>query len=169
MFEPDRYIDKRLCFMTGALLAEDVSLAQAVARYREDGFFSRENHAKFTDIVHRIVREQPNLNVWKEEEVGKAFGCERYEDQRLILELAYYEAGRIMSEDSERVTLEDLQKWADCTMKHGFFLGYEMGKGNLGRFVNLAGRPSEGDAFGKPLLSLEKRGTHDFLHGRAFR
>lgn len=144
MFEPDRYIDKRLCFMTGVLLAEDVSLALAVARHREDGFFSRENHAKFMEIVHRIVREQPNLNVWKEEEVGKAFGCERYEDQRLILELAYYEAGRIMSEDSERVTLEDLRKWADCTMKHGFFLGYEMGKETLaGLLTSLEGRRKE--------------------------
>lgn len=117
--------------MTGILLAEDVSLARAIAGYREGGYFSQENIERFTEIVHRIVREQPNLNVWKEEEIGKIFGYRKYEDQRLILELAYYEAGRIMSESSEGVTLEELQKWEDCTMKHGFFLSYKIGKNTL--------------------------------------
>lgn len=121
--------------MTESNLIAEVSLAEAIEKYKTNNYFSKGNQAKFLAIVNRIVNEQPDLNVWNEEEIGFAFGCNKYEEQRLILDLAYYEAGRILSKDSCQATLENFQKWEDCTMMHGFFLGYEISKDILAHLL----------------------------------
>ncbi len=130
------YIDKIFCSRTESNLDSELSLVKAIELHKEGHFLKENNREPFWNMVDRIAKEQPNLNCWKEEEIGKTFGFKRYEQQNLILNLAYYEAGRILSAHSDNVTLEDFEKWEDCTMEHGFFLGYEVGKEKLSALVD---------------------------------
>ncbi len=138
------YIDKMFCSRTESNLDSELSLVKAIELHRQGRFLKESNLDPFRKIVDRIVDEQPNLNCWKSEEIGEIFGFKRYEQQNLILNLAYYEAGRRMSTHSDEATLEDFEKWEDCTMEHGFFLGYEVSKEKLSALVDsLQGKQEE--------------------------
>lgn len=88
--------------------------------------------------VRKVIEEKPNMNDFREEQIGEIFQIENYDQERLLLELIYYIAGRQMAKDISKVTLQDLDEWGDCVMQHGFYIGFNLNQKEIDRLINEA-------------------------------
>lgn len=88
--------------------------------------------------VRKVIEEKPNMNDFREEQIGEIFQVENYVQERLLLELIYYIAGRQVAKDASKVTLQDLDEWGDCVMQHGFYIGFNLNQKEIDRLINEA-------------------------------
>lgn len=86
--------------------------------------------------VRKVIEEKPNMNDFREEQIGEILQIENYDQERLLLELIYYIAGRQMAKDISKVTLQDLDEWGDCVMQHGFYIGFNLNEKEIDRLIN---------------------------------
>lgn len=100
------------------------------------GVFSTELIQKIDGEVQYVIANLPNINDYDEEEIGNRLNVMMYEEQRLLLELVYYIVGERLSNQSSTVTLEQLDAWSDCIMRHGFYIGYTLKDNDISRLLN---------------------------------
>ena len=108
----------------------------------QDGIW-KEYESAIAEMSQGIVQgtlTRYNLN---DEYVTNHYGVTDFVDAELLCELAFYKAGRIMSEREGNPTLERLEEFEE-NMDGGFFLEYEPEKEHLASLVaSLAGKAME--------------------------
>ena len=100
-------------------------LADYMCRYESGELFSKEQCAIFDKLVERIIEERPDMNELPDEEIGRLFGTQKYDEQTALKDLAYYQVGKILSGNEEYHTLDYLD-FVDENMEHGFYLGFSL-------------------------------------------
>lgn len=91
---------------------------------------------KLESLIDGIYNTEPNINTITEELIGQTLQIDDYDLQRLYLELVYYIVGKRHAEDSQNVTIHKLDKWGDCVMQHGFYLGFDLTRNDVERLIN---------------------------------
>ncbi len=115
-------------------LANELDLIDFVRQY-SCGNLERIDSKLLNEQVKYIYETEPNVNDYREENVGEIFSVHDYKEQSLLLELIYFLVGKKHIDDAEPVTLEKLDKWGDCVMQHGFYLGYELKAQDISRLL----------------------------------
>lgn len=128
--EIDNYRRELLHCRTDSNLQFGLLLADYICRYESGELFSEEKRATFDDLVERIIKERPDTNELPDEEIGRLFGTQKYDEQTALKDLAFYQVGKILSDNEECHTLDYLD-FADENMEHGFYLGFALSPGVL--------------------------------------
>lgn len=90
---------------------------------------------KLNEEAEKIYTEEPNVNSYDEEHIGELFSIDNYGKQRLVLELIYYIVGTRHAQESEKVTIQQLDKWGDAVMRHGFYIGFNLRREDISRLI----------------------------------
>lgn len=119
----DEYRKEMLHCRTDSNLRFGLLLAEYILHYENEELFSESQLAVFNSIVDSIIKERANLNELPNEKIGSLFGTAKYEEQIALKDLAYYQAGKMLSENDGCHTLDYLD-FVDENMEHGFYLGF---------------------------------------------
>lgn len=119
----DTYRKEMLHCRTDSNLRFGLLMADYISRYEKGKLFSEPQMTVFNGLVERIIKERPDLNELPDEEIGRLFGTVKYEEQTALKDLAYYQVGKMLSENSDCHTLPYLD-FADENMEHGFYYGF---------------------------------------------
>ena len=123
--EIDKCIREMLHCKTDSNLQFGLLLADYICRYENGEMFSDEKRGIFDNLVGRIIEERPDMNELPDEEIGRLFGTQKFDEQTALKDLVYYQVGKILSDNEECHTLDYLD-FADENMEHGFYLGFTL-------------------------------------------
>lgn len=129
-----RNIKILFCSRSETNLASELNLLDYLQRYN-NGLLNNVDTKLLEDQVNYVYENEPNVNTYREEQIGEIFNIQNYSDQSILLELIYFLVGKKHNEDIEPITFEKLDKWGDCVMQHGFYLGYELKKDDICRLL----------------------------------
>ena len=115
-------------------LANELDLIDFVQQ-NGSGYLEQSDSKLLAEQVKYIYETEPNINTYREEQIGEIFHVDNWKKQHLILELIYFLVGKKHIADVETITLEKLDKWGDCVMQHGFYLGYQLSNEDIDRLL----------------------------------
>lgn len=128
--EIDNYRRELLHCWTDSNLEFGLLLADYICRYEREELFSEEKRATFDNLVERIIKERPDMNELPDEEIGRLFGTQKFDEQTALKDLVYYQVGKTLSDNEECHTLDYLD-FVDENMEHGFYLGFSLSQEEL--------------------------------------
>ncbi len=128
--EIDNYRREMLHCRTDCNLQFGLLLADYISRYESGEMFSDEQRGIFDNLVGRIIKERPDMNELPDEEIGRLFGTQKFDEQTALKDLAYYQVGKKLSDNEVCHTLDYLD-FVDENMEHGFYLGFALSPGVL--------------------------------------
>lgn len=124
-------------FMSETNLRLELQDIHAIEQYQQDGVpLKEELREGFEQYVSLIVEKLPSPNDLDNETIEKAFGLPCYEEQRKMLALLYFEAGKRMAAKAAEFTLYTLGKIYDHTHR-AFFYGFELSETCVDKFIGL--------------------------------
>lgn len=132
MYNKEQYI--LYSTLSESNLASELQLCKFIKKY-EDGKMSQQKITLINNEVDNIFNNEPNINQINETYIGKIFKTRSFNLKPLFLELIYNLVGKRWSEQSNKVTLEKLDKWEDGIMRHGFYKGFNLTKSDIEQLI----------------------------------
>lgn len=136
--EKDRYIINAARTQTESLLYSSVEFMDILTAYESGELFNNEiTRENFDEMVTDVITRCPNINEINANYINKFCNNKPKDDiiTDALINLVYYRVGEILSKESENVTFEELTKWEDACMGHGFYLSYTLSEDKLGRMI----------------------------------
>ena len=110
---------------TESNLKEELELLRSICHYEKNWQVKGINMDVLNSLVDHVMKNRPNRNELRTEDIMNKFGIGDYQVACTILDMVYYLVGKKWSEDESKHTLKELAFAAD-NMGHGFYLGFTL-------------------------------------------